>query len=88
MLSKLDYSYNSGDSIVHRLNPVVKILGFIIYVLICCLKFDYLLFLVSTVFVFMLLLLSNIRFVKYFKVLFKLILMFIVMFNDIRNILF
>ena len=85
MLSKLDYSYNSGDSIVHRLNPVVKILGFIIYVLICCLKFDYLLFLVSTVFVFMLLLLSNIRFVKYFKVLFKLILMFIVMFIFMRS---
>ena len=85
MLSRLDYSYNSGDSIVHRLNPVVKMIGFIIYALICCLKFDYLLFIVSTGFVFMLLLLSNIRIVKYFNVLFKFILILIAMFIFMRS---
>ena len=29
MFNKLDYSYNGEESIVHRLNPVVKILGLI-----------------------------------------------------------
>ena len=30
MFNKLDYSYNGEESIVHRLNPVVKILGLMI----------------------------------------------------------
>ena len=52
MLNRLDYSYNGEESIVHRLNPVVKIFGLIVYVLICLLKFNYLLFIVSIVSVF------------------------------------
>ena len=30
MLNRLDYSYNGEESIVHRLNPVVKIFGLIV----------------------------------------------------------
>lgn len=85
MLSRLDYSYNSGDSIVHRLNPVVKLLGFIIYVLICFLEFDYLLFVVSTVFVFMLLLISNISIIRYLKIAGKLWFVVIVMYVFMRS---
>ena len=55
MLNRLDYSYNGEESIVHRLNPVVKIFGLVVYVLICLLQFDYLLFVISTGFVFLLL---------------------------------
>ena len=59
MFNKLDYSYNGEESIVHRLNPVVKILGLIVYVLICFLKFDYILFSISIGLIFALVLFSN-----------------------------
>ena len=69
MFNKLDYSYNDEDSIVHRLNPTLKILGLIVYVLISFLKFNYILFGISIGLVFVLLLFSNIRFTRYLKVL-------------------
>lgn len=69
MFNKLDYSYNAEDSIVHRLNPTLKILGLIVYVLISFLKFNYILFCISIGLVFVLLLFSNIRFTRYLKVL-------------------
>ena len=80
MLNRLDYSYNGEESIVHRLNPVVKIIGLIVYVLICFLKFNNLLFIVSTCLVFALLLLSNIRITKYLLVVWKLKLVIIAMY--------
>ena len=80
MFNKLDYSYNGEESIVHRLNPVVKILGLIVYVLICFLKFNYILFAVNLCFVFSLLLLSNIKFYRYLKVLSKFTLVIVVMY--------
>lgn len=80
MFNKLDYSYNGGDSIVHRLNPVVKILGLIIYVLICFLEFDYLLFSISIGVVFTLLLFSNVSLIRYLKILSKFILIIIAMY--------
>ncbi len=80
MLNRLDYSYNNEESIVHRLNPVVKIFGFFIYVIICLLKFNNLLFIVNISFVFFLLLLSNVNIVKYLKILWKLKFILIVMY--------
>lgn len=80
MFNKLDYSYNGEESIVHRLNPVVKILGLIFYVLICFLKFDYVLFVVSTGLVFSLVLFSNVRILRYLKILSKFILVSITMY--------
>jgi energy-coupling factor transport system permease protein len=80
MFNKLDYSYNGEESLVHRLNPVVKILGLIVYVLICFLRFDYILFAISIGVVFGLLLLSNIKFYRYLKVLSKSILVIIAMY--------
>ena len=80
MLNRLDYSYNGEESIVHRLNPVVKIFGLIVYVLICLLKFNYLLFIVSIVSVFILVLLSNIRITRYIKNVSKLFFVFIAMY--------
>ncbi len=85
MLNRLDYSYNGGDSIVHRLNPVVKILGLIVYVLICFLSKDYLLFVISTGFVFLLLLFSGISVFRYLKVIGKLLLVLIAIYIFMRS---
>ena len=85
MLNRLDYSYNGEESIVHRLNPVVKIFGLVVYVLICLLKLNKLLFIVSTVFVFMLLLLSNIKFNRYLKVISKLLVIVLAMYIFMRS---
>ena len=80
MLNKLDYSYNNEKSIIHRLNPVVKMFGLCVYVLICLLKFNNVLFIVNISIVFALLLLSNIRILKYLKVVWKLKYILIIMF--------
>lgn len=80
MLNRLDYSYNGEESIVHRLNPVVKILGLMVYVLICFLKFDYIVFSISIGLVFSLLLLSNVKIYRYLKVLSVIALVIIAMY--------
>lgn len=82
MLSKLDYLYNDGESILHRINPVCKYFGLFIYILLCFLKFDNFLFICNISFVFLLLLLSNVSFFKYLKIIwnFKYIIIFIYIF--------
>ncbi len=80
MLNRLDYSYNNEESIIHRLNSVVKIFGLFIYVLICLLKFNNILFIVNISLVFMMLLLSNIKILKYLKVVWKLKYILIIMY--------
>ncbi len=80
MLNKLDYSYNNEESIIHRLNPVVKIFGLFIYVLICMLKFNNILFIVNVSLVFGLILLSNISILRYLKVVWKLKYILVVMY--------
>ncbi len=80
MLNRLDYSYNNEESIIHRLNPVIKMFGLFIYVLICLLKFNNILFIVNISIVFMMLLLSNIKIIKYFKVVWKLKYILIIMY--------
>lgn len=80
MLNKLDYSYNNEESIIHRLNPVVKIFGLFVYVLICLLKFNNILFILNISIVFSLLLLSNIKILKYLKVIWKLKYILIIMY--------
>ena len=71
MLSKREYSYNGIDSIVSRLNPIVKILGLIVYLVVCLIRYDNLLFICNIVFVFILLLLSNVNMVQYLKIVWK-----------------
>lgn len=72
MLNKLNYSYNEENSIIHRINSIVKILGLIIYIIVCLLKYNNMLFICSISLVFLLLLLSNISIIKYIKVIWKL----------------
>ncbi len=80
MLNKLDYSYNCEESIIHRINSVVKLFGLFIYVLLCLLKFNNVLFICNIGFVFLLILLSNINIIKYLKVIWKLKYILIIMY--------
>lgn len=80
MLNKLDYSYNGEESIIHRMNPVVKLFGLFIYVLVCLLKFNNFLFIFNISLVFCLLLLSNINYLKYIKIIWKLKYVLIIMY--------
>ena len=67
MLDKLDYSYNWEQSIIHRINPIIKLAGLLFYVLVCMFKFNNTLFIINISFVFLLMLFSNINIVRYLK---------------------
>lgn len=64
--------YVDTYSIVHKINPLVKIISLIIYILICFLKFNKWIFICNICIVFILMLLSNIPLIYYLKVLWKL----------------
>lgn len=72
MLNKFSYSYIYEESIIHRINSVVKIFGLFIYILLSLLKFNNFLFICNISFVFLLILLSNINIFMYLNVLWKL----------------
>ncbi len=72
MLNKFNYSYIYEESIIHRINSVVKIFGLFIYILLSLLKFNNFLFICNISFVFLLILLSNINIFMYLNVLWKL----------------
>ncbi len=72
MLDKLDYSYNDIDSIVHRISPIFKFIGLFFYVLICLLKFNNILFIWNILIVFILILFSNVKYMRYLRVLWNL----------------
>ncbi len=82
MLNKLDYSYNNEDSLIHKLNPSIKMLGLLFYVLFCLLKYNNYLFIVNLAIIFILILFSNVDYKRYLKVLWnwKFILVFLYVF--------
>lgn len=63
--------HNGEISIVHRIHPVIKLFGLFIYVLVCFMKFNNILFIFNISFVFLLMLLSNIDMMRYLKVVWK-----------------
>ena len=71
MLNKLDYSYNNENSLIHKINPSIKILGLIFYVLFCLLKYNNYLFICNISLIFAVILLSNVDYKRYCKVLWK-----------------
>ena len=79
MLDKYMYSYNYEESIIHGLNPILKFFSLILFIVSCFFKFDFLLFIISMVWVFVLMMISNISIKRYLKVLwnYKYILIFI-----------
>lgn len=72
MLDKYNYIYNHEKSIVHRINPVIKLIGLFVYVLISLLKFNSILFIVNLSIVFVLMLFSHISYKRYLNILWKL----------------
>ena len=82
MLNKLDYSYNNEDSYVHKLNPSIKMIGLLFYVLFCLLKYNNYLFIVNLAVIFVLVLFSNVDYKRYLKVLWnwKFLLIFLYVF--------
>lgn len=72
MLNNLDYTYNDEDSIIHRINPLLKFIGLFIYILVCLFKYDNILFILNISLVFVLILLSNVSILRYLKVIWKL----------------
>jgi len=64
--------YIDTRSIVHKINPLVKIWGLITYILISLLKFNKWIFICNISLVFILILLSNVPLIYYVKVLWKL----------------
>lgn len=77
MLNKLNFSYNHEKSIIHLINPLIKLIGLFVYVLVCFLKYDFILVICNIGFVFLLMLLSNISFKRYLAILFYLLFFFI-----------
>ena len=72
MFNNLDYTYNDENSIIHRINPLIKFIGLFIYILVCLFKYDNILFILNLSLVFILILLSNISFLRYLKIVWKL----------------
>ena len=72
MLNKYDYLYNGEESLLILINPVIKLFGLFIYILLILLKFNRLLFIINIGLVFLLILLSNVKLTKYLKIIWKL----------------
>lgn len=84
MLNRVYNLFYGETSVVHRINSVVKLLGLFVYVLLCFLKLDRVLFVCSLSFVFLLMLLSNVKMERYLSVVWKIkyiiILLYVVMY--------
>ena len=92
MLDKYMVSYNYEESILHNLNPVIKFISFILFVISCFFKFNIILFFLDMIWIFVLILLSNIRLSKYLMVIWNykyfLIFIYILLFSKNMEIIF
>ena len=68
MLNKYDYAYNHENSIIHRINPLIKFWCFVLFFISCFFKYNNIVFFSTIISVFVMLILSNIRLNKYLKV--------------------
>ena len=69
MLDKSLVSYNHEESITHNINPLLKIIIFILYIIACFFPYNPIIFICMLVSVFILMILSNISILKYLQVL-------------------
>lgn len=88
MLDRYMVSYNYEESILHNLNPVVKFISFILFVISCFFKFNAILFFLDMIWIFALILLSNIKLIKYLIVIwnYKYFLIFIYIYLFSKNL--
>lgn len=68
MLNKYDYAYNHEISIIHRINPLIKLWCFVLFFISCFLKYNNIVFFSTIISIFMMLIFSNIKLNKYLKV--------------------
>lgn len=68
MLNKYDYVYNHENSIIHHINPLIKLWCFVLFLISCFFKYNNIVFFSTIISVFVMLILSNIRLNKYLKV--------------------
>ena len=80
MLDKYDYSYNYEKSVMHLVSPVIKFISLFVYIIICFLPYNNFLFIFLLSYVFILLLLSNINLKRYFKVLWRYRIIYLILF--------
>lgn len=80
MYNNLNYSYNDEKSILHNINPLCKFIGLFIYILLCLLKYNNLLFIMTLCLVFIMILCSNVSILRYFKIVWNLKYLIIVMY--------
>lgn len=71
MLDSDAYTYNYEESIIHSMNAMLKIISFILFIISCFFKFDLVLFMSSMIWVFVLMIISNVRLTKYLKVIYR-----------------
>ena len=69
MLDKYLISYNHEESVTHNINPLNKIIMFILYIIACFFPYNSVIFISMLVSVFILMILSNIPLIKYLQVL-------------------
>ena len=69
MLDKYLVTYNHEESVTHNINPLNKIVIFILYIIACFFPYNPVLFISMLVSVFILMILSNISILKYLQVL-------------------
>ena len=80
MLSRGWTAYCEGDSIVHKLHPSLKIFGLFCFLLLCVLKYNNYLFIANITIVFILVLFSNVDIVLYFKKIWKMKFLLIILY--------
>ncbi len=69
MLDKSLVSYNHEESITHNINPLLKIIMFILYIIACFFPYNPIILISMLISVFILMILSNISLLKYLQVL-------------------
>ncbi len=81
---RYDKNFSEQLSLIHKINPVIKLFGLFVYIIISLLKYDYLIFIINISLVFIYILVSNGNILLYLKVLWKwkyiLVLIYVIMF--------
>ena len=87
MLDKYNHCYNYEESIIHNMNPLIKIFSFIIYIIVLCFRFNNILFICNISLVLSYIIFSNISIIKYLKVIwnFKILIIFIYILSYYKN---
>ena len=71
MFNLYNHKYNYGESIVHRMNTIIKIVSFLVFILVMLFKFNNVLFICNISLVIFYVLFSDISYSKYLNIIWK-----------------